>query len=355
MREDVTIVVTAVTCSVVVLAGEPAVIRLLRRAAVIDTPNGRSSHSVPTPRGGGAPIAAVLAVSSLVAFGASALPFVMAVGAFAVVGLADDLRGLRASTRLVLQAGISCVVAVLLVWPAVGSWPPGSPQLGPAEIGLPWPATVVILIAAGPAIVVWITGFVNAFNFMDGINGISAGHAIVAGGAYAILGALEHDTFITGAGAAIAASGLAFLPWNAFRARVFLGDVGSYALGAGLAVLAIDAVLHGVTLEAAVAPLAVYLADTFWTLQRRIRAGEPWRDAHRTHAYQRLCDAGWSHQQVTVLACGVSAVVSALGIASMTGDARLRIAADVLALGCVALYLSAPALAGREFRRTETA
>lgn len=350
MSQAVAIVATPLTCYIVVLAGEPAIIWLLRRAAVIDIPNGRSSHSVPTPRGGGAPIATALAITSFVAFGLSALPFALAVAAFGIIGLADDLTGLRSSTRLELQAGISCALAVLLLWPAIGSGP-----LGAAEMSLPWPALAVIAAAAGPVLIIWITGFVNAFNFMDGINGISAGHAIVAGGAYAFLGVLDHDSFITGAGAAIAACGLAFLPWNAFRARVFLGDVGSYALGAGLAVLAVDAVAHGVTLEAAVAPLALYLADTFWTLQRRIRAGEPWREAHRTHAYQRLCDAGWSHQQVTVAACAGSAVISVLGVASMTGTPGYRIGGDLLALAVLALYLAAPALAKGELRRTETA
>ena len=241
---------TTVTCCVVVLACEPALIGLLRRAAVMDSPNERSSHSVPTPRGGGAPIAAALVVVSVLAYGRAALPFALAVGTFGAVGLIDDLRGLKAAVRLIGQAAISAVIAGLLIWQTAGRGP-----LGRLEgLGLPWPATAVIIGAAGLTAVIWLTGFVNAFNFMDGINGISAGHAIVGGVAYGFLGVLEHDSFIAAAGAAIAATGVAFLPWNAFNARVFLGDVGSYALGAGLAVLAIDAVLRGVPVEAAAAP-----------------------------------------------------------------------------------------------------
>lgn len=351
MRQDVTLVATAVTCCIVVLASEPALIGLLRRAAVIDSPNERSSHSVPTPRGGGAPIAAALVVVSVLAYGRAALPFALAVGTFGAVGLIDDLRGLKAAVRLIGQAAISAVIAGLLIWQTAGRGP-----LGRLEgLGLPWPATAVVVGAAGLAAVIWLTGFVNAFNFMDGINGISAGHAIVGGLAYGFLGVLEHDSFIAAAGAAIAATGVAFLPWNAFHARVFLGDVGSYALGAGLAVLAIDAVLRGVPVEAAAAPLALYLADTFWTLQRRFRAGERWLEPHRTHAYQRLCDVGWSHQQVALATSLVSAVICLLGYVSLTADPGLRIGCDVLGLAVLVLYLSAPALLGREYPRAETA
>jgi UDP-N-acetylmuramyl pentapeptide phosphotransferase/UDP-N-acetylglucosamine-1-phosphate transferase len=90
------------------------------------------------------------------------------------------------------------------------------------------------------------------------------------------------------------------------RARVFLGDVGSYRRGAALAVLAACAVLDGIPVEAALAPLALYLTDTAWTLQRRIRAGERWFEAHRSHTYQQLCDLGWSHQRVAAVTAGTT-------------------------------------------------
>ena len=126
------------------------------------------------------------------------------------------------------------------------------------------------------------------------------------------------------AGAAVAAGALAFLPWNAVRARVFLGDAGSYGLGLALALLAAQAVVRHVPLEAALAPLALYLADTGWTLQRRVRAGERIFEAHRTHTYQRLCDVGWSHQRVTLATTAVTVAVCLLGAASLTGHPALR-------------------------------
>ena len=185
---------------------------------------------------------------------------------------------------------------------------------------------MVVIVAA-----VWITGFVNVFNFMDGVNGISAAHALIAGIAYACYGAWGQHRFLQYAGLAVAVSALMFLPWNAGRARVFLGDVGSYALGAALAVLAARSVLLGVPAEAVLGPLVLYLADTGWTLQRRIRAGEPWLQSHRMHVYQQWCDAGWSHQEVTLLTAALTILLTLLGAVSLTGDLMLRVAADAAA------------------------
>ncbi len=95
--------------------------------------------------------------------------------------------------------------------------------------GLAAPGLVLVLLVALGA--VWITGFVNAFNFMDGVNGISGAHALIAGIVYACLGGWRHNGFLVPAGAAVAVSALAFLPWNAGQARVFLGDVGKLRAG----------------------------------------------------------------------------------------------------------------------------
>jgi UDP-GlcNAc:undecaprenyl-phosphate/decaprenyl-phosphate GlcNAc-1-phosphate transferase len=328
-------------CGGIVLVAEPLMIALLRRLAVIDVPGGRSSHSVPTPRGGGAPIAVglLVAVTLLVTWGLKpaadhheALAFLAAVGFFGVVGMLDDLRGLSAALRLALQAAGSAAVAALLV----------------AGLSLSFPARAM----AALAIAVWLAGFVNAFNFMDGVNGISGAHALVAGVVYACLGEWRQDNLMITGGLATAVAACAFLPWNAVRARVFLGDVGSYALGAALAVLATCAILQGVPLEAAAGPVALYLADTAWTLQGRIRRGERWLQAHRTHVYQRWCDAGLSHQEVTVLTTGATVALCLLSMASVLPTTPVRLTADLAGVALLAAYLGSPkALAGTARRR----
>jgi UDP-GlcNAc:undecaprenyl-phosphate/decaprenyl-phosphate GlcNAc-1-phosphate transferase len=322
-------------CGGVVAAAEAVTIPLLRRAAIIDVPGHRSSHTVPTPRGGGLPIAAGLLVAAGLIGSANAAVFAFAVAVFGLLGFAEDLRGLSAARRLIMQAACGTMVAVLLV----------SGMTGPA-------ARLVLLVTLCAA---WITGFVNVFNFMDGVNGISGAHAMIAGTVYAGLGWWHHDGFLVPAGAAVAVGALAFLPWNAGRARVFLGDAGSYALGAALATLAAYAVLHGIPAEAALGPLGLYLADTAWTLQRRIRAGERWLEPHRSHIYQRWCDAGWSHQRVTVTAATITVLLSLLGAASLAGDPALRGAADLAGAAVLLAYLRSPALLARRMLQAEEA
>jgi UDP-GlcNAc:undecaprenyl-phosphate GlcNAc-1-phosphate transferase len=322
-------VLTGLSAGVVVVVTEPVMIALLRRAAAVDMPGLRSSHTVPTPRGGGAPVTAGLVVAAAAMHSVPSAAFGIAVAMFAAIGFAEDLCGLSVGERLMLQCCAAIVVACLLVSP------------------------VQMSAAATAVAAVWVAGVVNAFNFMDGVNGISAAHALIGGVAYGCLGAWRTDPFLITAGAAVAAVALAFLPWNAVRARVFLGDVGSYGLGAALAVLAAYAVLHGVPAEAAIAPLALYLADTAWTLQRRIRAGERWLEPHRTHIYQRWCDAGWSHQRVTVVSAAATTALCLLGAASLAGDPALRVAADLAGAGLLATYLRSPALLARGVTQPE--
>jgi UDP-GlcNAc:undecaprenyl-phosphate/decaprenyl-phosphate GlcNAc-1-phosphate transferase len=341
VRGDLTALVAAVACGAFVTVAEPVTIPLLRRTSAIDVPNARSSHSVPTPRGGGLPIALGLVAAALLVPGPAAqksvaIGFAAAVAAFGAIGFADDLAGLPAGWRLAAQGLASLAVGGVLV----------------AHAGLP----AALTVAAAAVIAIWLVGFVNAFNFMDGVNGISAAHALVGGAAYACLGWWLADPFLAVTGAAVAACGLAFLPWNAGRARVFLGDVGSYGLGAALAVLAAYCVVaRGIPPEAALAPLALYLADTGWTLQSRIRSGAPILQAHRGHTYQQLCDIGWSHQRVTMATATVTAALCLLGAASLTGSQALRVAADVAAAGLLAAYLRSPVLLGRTGRTSEPA
>jgi len=218
MSEGLTTVLAVTACGAVVAGTEAMAIPLLRRAAIVDVPGHRSSHVVPTPRGGGIPVIVGLLVAAGLIGGLDATFFASAVAAFGMLGTAEDVRGLTVRWRLALQAAGALMIAVLLV----------------SGLAVPGPALALLVVLC----TAWITGFVNAFNFMDGVNGISGAHALVAGLVYAGLGWWLHDGFLVPAGAAVAAGALAFLPWNAGRARVFLGDAGSYALGAVLATLA---------------------------------------------------------------------------------------------------------------------
>jgi UDP-GlcNAc:undecaprenyl-phosphate/decaprenyl-phosphate GlcNAc-1-phosphate transferase len=333
------LVLGAVVTLALGIALQPLVLKAMREAAVIDVPGPRSSHAVATPRGGGLAVVVAAAaglffiqtlisaapdpdrpiwMDATVRAGQPIWTIMMAILLFAVIGLLEDIRGVPVPVRLAMQAGAGLVVALLLV---------------------PHGGVVAVLLVA-----LWLTGYTNAFNFMDGINGISATHAALAGVLYATAGAAYGLPVLAVAGTVTAAAAVSFLPWNAGRARIFLGDVGSYGLGGLLGAVAVVAWDSGVPVELVVAPLALYLADTGWTLARRCYRGEPWYRPHRSHTYQRLTDLGWSHQRVTAVTAATSALVCGCALAAAGSELYTRIALDVLAVAVLVGYLAAPVL-----------
>lgn len=302
------------------LALAPLAAAFLRRVGAYDHPNARSSHQQPTLRGGGLAPAVAMLVALLVTgrvdgrapayIGVTAL-------AFAAIGLYEDLLGIQVFGRLGLQ-GLAALAAV----PVVGL------------VG--WPAW------ASVAVVLWLLAFVNAFNFMDGINGISCACTLVAGAAWWVVGRAADVDVLTVGGVVAAAAAAGFAPFNVARARLFLGDVGSYFLGAWLAVLAVLGAGSGAPPEAVAAPLVLYLGDTGTTIVRRVARGERWFEAHADHAYQRLVRTGWSHLRTTLVAGGAMAVAAALGMLSLTDSGTLRAAGDLGILAVTAGYLWLP-------------
>jgi UDP-N-acetylmuramyl pentapeptide phosphotransferase/UDP-N-acetylglucosamine-1-phosphate transferase len=294
------------------------VLALLRRHEVLDVPNLRSSHAVVVPRGGGVAVMLGVLAGVLSAFlvepGRSATPdaaaVVIALGVvlFAVLGLVDDLWRVRAGVRLVLQVALAAVVAMSV---AVGT-------------SSPWAGSLVAVVGA-----LWLVSYVNAFNFMDGINAISALSALLAACWFGALAHHDSEPFLYAASWALAGASLAFLPWNAPRAKVFLGDVGSYGMGALIGVLALLTAQREHDVWVAVAPLVVYLVDTSGALVRRAVRREPLLEAHRSHAYQRLLRVGFSH-------VGAAGVVLLAGVVICLATLALPTPGAVLVAACVA-------------------
>lgn len=292
----------------------PAVRKWLRRRQNFDHPNERSSHTIPTPRGGGLACAAGAVLGSVTAVATGRAPSSSWAGVTAIlggVGRADDLVGLSATPRLGAQAVSGAFV--------------GAKAGGP--VGL------LVGAFAVPAIV-------NAFNFMDGINGISAGTAIAWGLCAATDAAqVEH---IRTQGFIAAGMGLGFLPFNVPAASMFLGDVGSYLIGAGIAVSVVESLFTdgrfcATTAARVLAPLVPYLADTGSTILRRFFRGGSLTAAHREHAYQRLVqETGWDHWRVSLL---VASAAAACGIASRSQDGAFVI------ISLAGTYLLAPEVA----------
>jgi len=261
------------------LIGTRLLIPALHRR-VLDQPNERSSHRVPTPRGGGiAVVGAVLLVwLGLTAAGrlpAGLLPVAAAALGIAAVSWFDDLRGLSPVARLVAQ-----LVAVAIGMDALPSravfqgWLP--PVLDDAAVALVW---------------LW---FVNLFNFMDGIDGIAGSEAAAVGIGLVLVAPAPETAWLA---AAVAGAAAGFLVWNWAPARIFLGDVGSVPLGFLLGFLLLDAAAQGAWLPALILP-AYFLADATLTLLRRLARGERVWQAHRQHFYQRAVQGGLGHAAI---------------------------------------------------------
>ncbi len=303
----------------------PAVLALLRRGQVIDHPTARSSHVAPTPRGGGIALAVgALAALAVAPEGHAGQRWAIAVTAavFAIMGLVEDIIGIRALRRL----GIQFVAAAFAGWFLLDN--------------LAGPALWQVAFAIGE--IVWLVSFVNAFNFMDGIDGISVAQSVGVGASWLLVGAYTHTPVLASGGAIVAGAALGFAPYNLPHARMFLGDVGSYFLGAWLGAVALLGIRAGVPPEAVLAPLALYVADTGATLVRRVARGERWYLPHRDHAYQRIGDAGWSHVQVAAFVGACIAACGALGAVSLNGSAPARVAADLAVAAVIGSYLLAP-------------
>ena len=323
----------AAAATLVVAGVSPIVILpLLRRAGAIDHPVPRSSHTSPALRGLGVSTALALLIGALIAFLSAAvtgsallLAAVLTAVASAALGLTEDIRGIRITTRIVVQLAVGAVGSIVIVTMTQG----------------PWWVSVVGALA--------VVASINVCNFMDGVDGLSGMNAAVFGAAYTVLGWIIGSDWLVLAGAMVAIAYLAFLPWN-LASRGFLGDSGSYLLGGVVAAMGIGAVSLGAPILAVVAPMAIYLADTGFTLVRRVLRGEKWHQSHRQHTYHQLEDLGFSHVRAALVVTGGTLATSLIGILSLAVVDPWFIAFPAILFVCAG-YLSLPTLIGRRRNR----
>jgi UDP-N-acetylmuramyl pentapeptide phosphotransferase/UDP-N-acetylglucosamine-1-phosphate transferase len=302
----------------IALAGTWLAGRYARRRALFDLPGERRSHAQPTPRGGG--IAIVVAVLPLLGWLAwrdvTAAPALAAITAglllVAGIGWLDDHRPLGPAPRLLVHAVAAGLLALALA--LLGADP--------------------IRIACGFVLALVL---VNVWNFMDGIDSLAASQALLAALAFALFAG---SGVVAALGCVLAAACAGFLPFNLPRARIFLGDVGSGALGFLLAVLASLLLLHTPWTRAPllVLPLLVFAVDAALTLARRIVHGERWWQPHVQHAYQRWARRSGSHGRVCLAYMAASLVAIAFMLAA--GAHSFAVIMWLVGLSCVAACLA---------------
>ncbi|UCN01152.1 glycosyltransferase family 4 protein [Sulfurimonas sp. SWIR-19] len=258
--------------------------------------NERSSHSVPTPHGGGIAIAVTwFAGLSWLFFRGEIEPslyYALLTGAvLAVVSYLDDLYELSPKIRLITQSSVSVVGLVTL-----GGL--SSLDFGLFSIENQLLTNIIAFVA-----ILW---FINLYNFLDGIDGYAGSEAVFLGIAGFLLFGGGHFLVLI-------ASVMGFLVWNWHRAKIFMGDVGSTLLGYTVAVFTIYyANEDPVNLWIWIILFGVFWFDATYTLVKRYFNGEKLSVAHKKHIYQRLTQAGFSHDRVVFMAIGANTVLFAL-------------------------------------------
>lgn len=318
-------VVSAVVADLIILVST--------RWRLVDLPNRRSAHALPTARGGGLAIVSTAILGMLAAAvrypdhaGELIFGLLLPSLAIAIVGFIDDIRPLRPLLRLAIQ--IAAAVAVTAV-------------LGPlTAVGLPGAEPFRLGLFAWPLTVVWLVGMINAFNFMDGSDGMLALAATVAGLFLALLAWMSGALSTTLVAGFVAAAAGGFLVFNWPPARIFMGDVGSGFLGAVFGALPL--LLPADSRESLFVPVVLvlwpYIYDPLLSVLRRIWNGANPLQPHREFLFHRLIRSGVDHGRAALVyaflsLCGGSVAFSML-------DASLPVAIRTL-LPLVAVGMAA--------------
>jgi len=263
------------------------------KKALVDIPNDRSSHAVPTPHGGGIAIALSWFVGICYLFSAdqieSDLFYAFMAGAvIALVSYLDDLYELNPKVRFMVQLS----VALLGLWFLGG--------LKVLDFGLFTLENPIITNTIAVIAIIW---FINLYNFLDGIDGYAGSEALFLGAAGFVFFGDTHFLVLM-------ASVLGFLIWNWHKAKIFMGDVGSTLLGYNIAIFTIYyANQDPLSLWIWVILFGLFWFDATLTLYRRYKNKEQLSVAHKKHAYQRLTQCGWKHSKVVIYSMAVNAIL----------------------------------------------
>jgi UDP-GlcNAc:undecaprenyl-phosphate GlcNAc-1-phosphate transferase len=314
VNAEAVLVAVAALCTTAVAV--PACIVVARRTGIVDRPGALKTQERPVPYLGG------VAVFAGAAIGISAGRPIVLIPLFAALGLgvADDRFDLPAPVRLMGQLGVGGVIAAI------------QPVHLPGWLGVSLVLVVTVLL-------------INGFNLIDGLDRLAAGVGAAAAAGFAVV--LNGDARLMAA--SITGALVAFLWFNRPPARIYLGDGGSYLLGAMMAVLLTEAWGVGVrrtTGVAALALLAVVVAEVVCAIVRRRRGGHPLLSGDRGHPYDQLVTRGWSRTTASVSYIAVEvAVAVAVGLTVLVGHASMAAALGLDAAVAVAVLVGG-ALAG---------
>ena len=329
------------------IAGISAVmVRAMISARVMDTPDARKAHSDPTPKGGGVGVVVAFLLGISVLYGTATFsrladPYfsgvILASVAIAIVAFIDDIRDWPFTVKLAAQ--------ILAASAAVGS------GLYVSDYALPGFGRIDIGWVGIPATLAWILFATNAMNFIDGLNGLAAGTALIACCFLAFIAQAQQGWFVYFAALLLAAGLAGFLPFNYPRARIFLGDVGSQFCGFVLAVLGVAAArFSGIEMSFLLVPMLLsgVLFDVAFTLVRRALAGERVTQPHRGHLYQIAQRSGMDARLVAALHWGFATIGGLVAIAFVQAPANAKPLLPMLLLLPQLVWLAVVAARARQ-------
>lgn len=330
------LLVGAITSLVISIVAAAIIIPLLRRMGLVDIPTARSSHSAPVARGGGFAVGCGVTAGTVAIVIAAAFTdqfsllsavfiggaFVIFTWCFSILGFMDDMGSMPSGGRLILQVLIAAAFVL-----GLSLFQSGGP------FGL-------VAVALG------IVFIVNGVNFMDGLNALTSSWAAVVGVWYCIIFLTVREPVAAALAAAFAAAAAGFLPFNVGKARAFLGDVGSYGIGAAVAAFVALLLFSGASPLVVGAPLLLLVFDVGWTLLTRLYERENVFQAHRRHIYQLTQQNGLTHLQTSGAYALLNFVACLATIPVLLSDARVFQWGSALVLACVAgIYSQLPVLA----------
>jgi Fuc2NAc and GlcNAc transferase len=278
--------------------------RYVTSRGILDIPSVRSSHSTPTPRGGGLGIVTVTILGVLAGGAAGWIPSAVVIAlvgggtAVAIVGWLDDTKGLSPAVRLATHLAAAVWA---LFW--LGYFPS-------ARLGSTSPIAGVIAVVISLLALTW---SISAYNFMDGIDALAGSEAVWVGAIGGLFAAITGNRDVAFIALLLSSASLGFLLWNLPPAKIFLGDIGSGFLGYSFAVLALFSERSGsLPAIAWLVLLGVFAFDSTVTLCRRLARREKWYVTHRESAYQRAALRFQRHGPVTAIVIAVDVVLATL-------------------------------------------
>lgn len=335
------IYVSIIVAALAAILLTPLVKRLAFRIGAVDAPNHRKVHARIMPRLGGLAIFGGFLVGVAILQPESEYTLAIILGATVIIitGVLDDMYEISAKAKMLGQL----LAALIIIF--VG-------DINIEMINLPFGGELDFGFLSIPFTILWILAITNAINLIDGLDGLAAGVSTIALVTMTTMAFIMGDMFVVAIASVLAASAFGFLFHNFHPAKIFMGDTGALFLGFMIAVLSLLG-FKNLTVVSFIIPiimLGVPISDTFFAIVRRLRNGQKWSDADKSHLHHRLIDLGFSHKQTVLLIYAIAVLFGLAAIIFSMAKVWGAILLITVILVAIELFVEVIGLAGKNYR-----